>query len=574
MDLTPYSHMSWAHQRQPRQVALLRIAVLFPAIVVVLTASALRSQDVVGAPLYVGAACLVLASLLSTTPAFRLFSQPILLSIGALDLVAVLAIGSLPGAAVAGALVAVPGVWLGGVFRWRGVGLVAAMGSGAIAAAGILNRSGHLETGVERTAWIVTSGVVASVAMASIINVLVAQVVLLEAQRGELARALARLEQQQKYTETMVHTVDVGLATLDADGTYVSLNPKHLELMEIAFPGRHACRPEELGEVFAVDNQTRVGRDELPSVRALAGESFTDTLWIGRDPATRLAIAVSASPILHPDGSFAGAVIAYQDITTRMMALRVKDDFVAMVSHELRTPLTSIIGSLDLAAGLTDDDEQLSHLVAVATRNADRMLHLVADLLTVSLQVDPTAHVAHEAFGISDLVAQAAQDVVARAERDNVRLTTQIEPGLRMVGGRGHLLQVTDNLLSNALKYTPAGGHVSVALGRDATNTLLTVRDTGIGVSDVDQDHVFTRFFRGRNATDLGMPGVGLGLAISKAIVEAHGGSIRLTSRKGGGTTVLVTLPSQPGPGTDPELDGPSGAAPLPLSLPIRLASS
>jgi two-component system, OmpR family, phosphate regulon sensor histidine kinase PhoR len=452
----------------------------------------------------------------------------------------------MPGAAAAGALVAVPGLWLGGVFRWRGAGLAGAVGAAAIAIAGLLHRSGHLETGVERTAWFVTFGVVAAVAMASVVQAWVAQLALLETQRAELAGALAQLEEQQKYIETIVRTVDVGLASLDADGTYSSLNPRHLALMSVAFPDGHSGEAGAVGEVFAADNQTRIDRAQLPSVRALTGETFTDTLWIGGEPDTRLAVAISANPILDHDGAFAGAVMAYHDITTRMRALRVKDDFVAMVSHELRTPLTSIIGSLELAADLAADTDELAHLLTVANRNADRMLHLVGDLLTVSSHVDPSVQTAHESFGMSDLVRQSVQDVAAQAEHSNVELTAEIEPDLQLVGGRGRLLQVTDNLLSNALKYTPPGGRVSVTLRRDRDTTLLSVRDTGIGVIAADQDQVFEKFFRGRNATELAMPGVGLGLAITKAIVEAHQGSIRLTSREGEGTTVLVTLPSPP----------------------------
>jgi two-component system phosphate regulon sensor histidine kinase PhoR len=548
MDLATYSHMSWDNQSQPRQVALLRVCVMFPAIIVILTMAALRSRDVVAAPLYVGVSCMVLASVLSITGAFNRFDQPTMLAVGALDLAGVLVIGSLPGAAAAGALVAVPGLWLGGVFRWRGVGLAAVMGVTAIAGSELLQRSGHLQTGTERTTWFVTFGVVAAVAMASTVHVWVGQVVLLEAQRADLADALSQLEEQQQYIETIVRTVDVGLASLGADGSYSSLNPRHLELMGLAFPDGHSGRAGEIGDVFGADNETRIDPDQLPSVRAMEGETFTDTLWIGGDAATRLAIAVSATPIPHPDGTFTGAVIAYHDITTRMRALRVKDDFVAMVSHELRTPLTSIIGSLELAADLAGDTDELVHLLAVANRNADRMLHLVGDLLTVSLHVDPNVQMEHESLDMSDLVRQSVRDVVAQAERGNVELITRIEPGLRLMGARGRLLQVTDNLLSNALKYTPPEGRVSVELRQDRGDTLLTVQDTGIGVGTADQDEVFSKFFRGRNATDLGLPGVGLGLAISKAIVEAHGGSISLASREGEGTTMVVTLPS-PGPG-------------------------
>ena len=152
---------------------------------------------------------------------------------------------------------------------------------------------------------------------------------------------------------------------------------------------------------------------------------------------------------------------------------------------------------------------------------------------------------------LSELVTQSVDDVAVQATRGCVGLTVKIEPGLRLFGDRGRLMQVTDNLLSNAVKYTPPGGHVWVTLRQTPSSTLLMVKDTGIGVSDADQVELFTKFFRGRNAEDLSLPGVGLGLAISKEIVEAHGGTLQLTSCEGVGTTMLVTLPSGAGVAID-----------------------
>ncbi len=550
MDLVPYAHMRWAHRHQPRHVALVRMAVLCPVLLIVLTKAALRSHDVIGAPLGVAVSLLVLGSLLSGTSAYSRFDPPTMLAIGTLDFTAVLVIGNLPAAAAAGALIAVPGIWLGGVFRWRGVAVAAALGLTGILAVEVLSRSGAARSETSPTSWIVTVGVVAAMAMAAIVHVWVAQVDQLQSQQAELTLALARLEEQQRYNATIVRTVDMGLGVVGVDGSYVSLNPRHVELMALAFPDGHLGRSGELGDVFDV-NHERAAHDRLPSVRALHGETFTDTLWFGSEPTTRRAIAVSANPLHDADGHFGGAVIAYHDVTSRVEALRVKDDFLAMVSHELRTPLTSIIASLELATDIDIDaaSKHLPHLMDVASRNADRMLRLVTDLLTVSQQGDPAAEPPHERVELSDLVSKSVHEVGLRAEHGRVALTTSIEPHLRLMGDPCRLRQVMENLLSNALKYTPPDGQVSVTLCRAQQDTLLTVQDTGIGVTESDQGDVFTKFFRGRNAADLQIPGVGLGLSIAKDIVEAHGGSIHLTSTEGAGTTTRVTLPLGARPG-------------------------
>jgi len=314
--------------------------------------------------------------------------------------------------------------------------------------------------------------------------------------------------------------------------------------MALAFPHGHAGRVGELGEIYAGDNATPVTRDQLPSVRALQGRDFSDTLWCGDAAPTRHAIAVSGRPVLDERGAFAGAVIAYHDITTLMRSLAVKDQFVASVSHELRTPLASIMGYLELAQEYEDElpPEVVSHL-AVASRNADRLLHLVSDLLTAASPDDVAQQLSPSQVDVSDLVRTCVEDAGRGAARAGVDLTASITPGVHLQGDRSRLMQVTENLLSNAVKYTPSGGHVRAEVTQSAAEVVLTVQDTGIGVSEADQGELFTRFFRARNAHDLVIPGVGLGLVISKEIVEAHRGTIDFASHEGHGTTVRVTLP-------------------------------
>ena len=237
----------------------------------------------------------------------------------------------------------------------------------------------------------------------------------------------------------------------------------------------------------------------------------------------------------------AGAAVAAKQAAA---ALAVKDDFVATVSHELRSPLASILGSLEIAAKLdAGEADQLPDLLAVATRNANRLLHLVTDLLKIS-ELGSTLLVS-EAVDLSAVVEQSLDDMAAHAQGGAVEMISRIQPGVLLVGDQDRLRQVTDNLLSNAVKYTLPGGHVWVTLSQNQANTALTVTDTGIGVTEPDQGAVFTKFARSRNARDSRLPGAGLGLSISKEIVEAHGGTIGLASSEGAGTTVLVTLPRE-----------------------------
>jgi signal transduction histidine kinase len=242
-------------------------------------------------------------------------------------------------------------------------------------------------------------------------------------------------------------------------------------------------------------------------------------------------------------GMFNGAVLAFQDITTLMRALRVKDDFVASVSHELRTPLTSIMGYVDMVLDQEELTERMERSLNVVMRNAERLLLLVSDLLMTAQAESGTLSMKTVATDLSRVVRQCIDSAIPRAEAAGVRLEARLGKLPQMQADPDRLDQVVSNLLSNAIKYTPKGGRVTVSLEQVGESALITVRDTGIGISSADQKSLFVRFFRASAVEKRAMPGVGLGLVITKAIVEAHGGGIEVTSEEGRGTTVYVGLP-------------------------------
>jgi signal transduction histidine kinase len=224
---------------------------------------------------------------------------------------------------------------------------------------------------------------------------------------------------------------------------------------------------------------------------------------------------------------------------------RMKDDFVASVSHELRTPLTSIQGYLELvldgeAGALTNEQREF---LSIVDRNADRLLHVVGDLLFVAqvkaggiaLEAGPT--------DVEEVVRQAAEAARPAATEKGIELELDVDGIGELTADRARLAQVLDNLISNAIKFTPSGGRVAVRSSRDGDVAILEVSDTGMGISEEDQEKLFQRFFRADSATDQAIQGTGLGLAIVKAIVEAHDGAISVVSASGKGTTFRVELP-------------------------------
>ena len=224
---------------------------------------------------------------------------------------------------------------------------------------------------------------------------------------------------------------------------------------------------------------------------------------------------------------------------------RLKDEFLSLVSHELRTPLTSIRGYLDLVLDEEAGElnaEQRRFLEAVE-RNSGRLLRLVGDLLFVAQADAGRLSLEQAKVDLAALAADCVEGAAPAAAEKSINLVLAATAVPAFVGDRVRLAQVLDNLVSNALKFTPEGGTVEVSTKLNGNHVSVEVSDTGIGIPVADQPRLFERFFRSSVADDQAIPGTGLGLAIVKAIVEAHKGEIEIDSKEGRGTTIRVDLP-------------------------------
>jgi signal transduction histidine kinase len=226
--------------------------------------------------------------------------------------------------------------------------------------------------------------------------------------------------------------------------------------------------------------------------------------------------------------------------------IRLRDDFVAVVSHELRTPLTSIIGYLEL---IMDDDpgslsaEQTSYL-AVVERSTRRLVDLVGDLLVVAEADRGVLALDMQDVDLGQLARDAVEAARPVADASEVGLTLVGKPSGTMQGDPKRLGQMLDNLVSNALKFSASGGLVTVSAARGDGGAVFEVSDTGDGIAEADQAHLFEPFFRSSSVHARSVPGTGLGLTITKAIVDAHNGSIEVESSPGAGTTFRVVIPA------------------------------
>ncbi|MET0842944.1 MAG: HAMP domain-containing sensor histidine kinase [Mycetocola sp.] len=363
----------------------------------------------------------------------------------------------------------------------------------------------------------------------------------LMAKDADLKRLLREAEEREQLLSTIVDTVSVGVLALDKRGEPIIVNHEQRAHMKGVIEP-----PQSLASsmpIFAGDKITPIPISAHPIQRAANGEAFVDQLVWAENGEDRVALAVTARVMTDDHGSFAGSVLAFTNITTLVKALTAKDDFVANISHEIRTPLTSLLGYLELVRdGPFALPVEAMEYLDVAERNAQRLNRIVTDVLaTASSEIT----VSLQQTDLSAILAARVAAAQAAADTNRVQLILDQPETVTAYVDAGQIARVMDNLLSNAIKFSPSGGTATVRVRRTAQDVVVEISDTGMGMSPDEQSQAFTKFFRSPTHKSAAIPGVGLGLLMSKTIVESHGGRLSLSSHLGVGTTVTMNLPAQ-----------------------------
>ena len=239
-----------------------------------------------------------------------------------------------------------------------------------------------------------------------------------------------------------------------------------------------------------------------------------------------------------------GVLVVVHDVTQQMKNETMRKEFVANVSHELRTPITNIRSYAEtLSENLDLPPETASSFLGVILNESDRMIHIVQDLLTLSRFDSGYSQMNLTSFPFASLLEDSYQAVLMEAQRRGHHLVLAGAHNLPVIrADRERILQVIMNILSNAIKYTPDGGEITMTAGFGQGKVWLEVDDNGIGIPPEDRERIFERFYRVDKARSRESGGTGLGLSIAQEIIRQHQGSLVLVSRPGPGTRVRMEL--------------------------------
>ena len=361
----------------------------------------------------------------------------------------------------------------------------------------------------------------------------------LEAQklREERDRNLFECSTEKTRTRTIIDSMSEGLIATNRNGQIVLVNPAALKMLRLKGEKVIGHKIDGLLGNSELEQNIKKSLDKV--IRKATLTRLEITTSDGR------VLQSSITPIIDDQGECLGTVTVLIDITEEKKIEKIKSHFLRMVSHEIKSPIAAIEGYLNLILdGFVKGDPKKEREIIQKTRDkAHSLLEMVNDLLDLSRTREKTSKIM-ESLNLRDILADTVEFYKVQAKEKEISLTFHCPPSLPNIRGNAEeISRLFDNLISNAIKYTPSQGKVSVDVESDHAHVIVAISDTGIGMSESEVAKIFDEFYRAQNAIAKKISGTGLGLAIAKKIAEDHQGFIEVESKLDEGSTFRVILP-------------------------------
>jgi two-component system, OmpR family, phosphate regulon sensor histidine kinase PhoR len=348
------------------------------------------------------------------------------------------------------------------------------------------------------------------------------------------------LSSERNRSSAILRSMVEGVAVIDAQERLVFCNRAFSEILNV---DSRAAEGRPLIEVIRNTELLGLIRRALHGEEGLQSDIATGIVQQRTFAAT--AAPVKAMEPGAPEERPAGAVVVLHDVTELRRLERVRQDFVANVSHEFKTPLTAIQGFAEtLLGGALEDPKNNRRFLEIIRDHAARLAQLTDDLLKLARIEAGKLEVEFSPVSLMELIERCAETSLLKASQKQIAIHVNVPPGLPPVlGDAGLLREVLQNLIDNAIQYTPEGGQIQVCASAGARQAVVTVSDTGIGIPLADQERIFERFYRVDAVRSREAGGTGLGLSIARHIVESHGGRIWVESAVGTGSKFSFSVP-------------------------------
>ncbi|MFD1737126.1 two-component system histidine kinase PnpS [Bacillus salitolerans] len=341
-------------------------------------------------------------------------------------------------------------------------------------------------------------------------------------------------EMQQDRLTTLIENMGSGLILIDGRGYINLINRSYKEIFDV----------EPIDYLYRLYYEAIQHKEVI----SLVEEIFMTEVKVRKQMQLSLKIErrhfeVYGAPIIGTNDEWKGIVLVFHDISELKKLEQMRKDFVANVSHELKTPITSIKGfSETLLDGAMDDKQLTENFLSIILKESDRLQILIQDLLDLSKMESHGFSINFQRVDLTEVLGEVIVMLKGKAEDKDISLELHAKDNTVIEGDLYRLKQIFINLINNGIAYTPSKGRVSISIQELEHQVQVKIDDTGIGMNEKEIPRIFERFYRVDKARDRSSGGTGLGLAIVKHLVEAHHGTIRVTSKQGVGTTFTVTF--------------------------------